>query len=408
MDIKQAFIDWTYHTVSHGNEDKYLKDLIPKNFKKDTFGNYYHIIGNPDTIFTSHLDTVVSGDDRKVNHVIEHGLIKTDGSSTLGADDKAGVVLMLFMIEHNIPGLYIFFLSEENGCVGSGNLTKKLQNKKYQKIKLTNENGKEKEVEMYFPSDALYSKIRKVISFDRMGYDSIITHQMGQRCCSDIFAKSLADELNHHGFSYTLDETGTYSDSAEFADIYPECTNISVGYFGQHTVNETQDIEFLEKLANTCVKVNWNNLIVSRDPRDIEYIDTYYTKSNDKNRRYIYDDKLEGGEPISHLKEKEKDVKIIYFYDEEFNFVSDVSFLIDKIVDINLSEERLKKELDIIEKMFYKSGIDFEHLYWDGLVLVLESNKNETKMIRDEIIEFIPELSLEEIPGFLEEEKNEK
>jgi len=36
----------------------------------------------------------------------------------------------------------------------------------------------------------------------------------------------------------------------EFADIIPECTNLSVGYFDQHSVKERQDIKFLEDLAN--------------------------------------------------------------------------------------------------------------------------------------------------------------
>ncbi len=72
--------------------------------------------------------------------------------------------------------------------------------------------------------------------------------------------KALPLNLRKHGFDYTLDDSGVYSDSAEFADIYPECTNLSVGYFAQHTNDETQDIEFLDALAQACIKINWNNI----------------------------------------------------------------------------------------------------------------------------------------------------
>ena len=48
---------------------------------------------------------------------------------------------------------------------------------------------------------------------------------------------------------YKKDEGGVYTDSAEFTDIIPECTNISVGYYKEHTVNETQDIQYNFQLA---------------------------------------------------------------------------------------------------------------------------------------------------------------
>lgn len=47
-----------------------------------------------DTIyFTSHMDTVVPGNGIKPS--IEDGYIKSDGTTILGADDKAGLAAML-------------------------------------------------------------------------------------------------------------------------------------------------------------------------------------------------------------------------------------------------------------------------------------------------------------------------
>jgi len=48
-----------------------------------------------------------------------------------------------------------------------------------------------------------------------------------------------------------LDDGGVYTDSAEFVDIIEECTNLSVGYFSEHTTSEKQDIDFLELLDKT-------------------------------------------------------------------------------------------------------------------------------------------------------------
>jgi hypothetical protein len=413
MDVKQTFLDWTTHTVPFGKEDIYLKDLIPTYFKKDSAGNYYHIIGNnPTTMFTGHLDTV--GGDKPITAIEENGLIKSDGKSILGADDKAGVVILLYMIEKKVPGFYLFPVGEEVGCVGSGKLSKYLMEKsEKQSIKINNE-----DIEIDFPKEDIYKNIRKVISFDRMGYTSVITHQMDQRCCSDEFGKALSKEFGKHGFDFDLDDSGVYSDSAEFADIYPECTNISVGYFAQHTNEETQDIEFLESLCEACTKVDWDNLPIVRNPKDVEYLDNYYNywggrgsgkKHSGYNQRhqYIFDDETDDS-PIDIMKEKEKDVKVHYFVDKEYgDYISDVSFIGDKMVDVNLSGDRLEYELNLIENLLQKFEVDYDDIFWDGLVLVIEYQKMDTKMTRNELLEYISELSLDLIDGFLENETEE-
>lgn len=249
--IFDTFIKLTSRTVPYGYEDEFVRtifnNIVPKNkLNKDEHGNYYIKVSDSNTVFASHLDTV-SKDYIQVTHVIEDNLIKTDGKTTLGADDKAGVAIMLWMILNNVPGLYYFFIGEEVGCIGSGSASK----------------------------DAKFKNYNKIISFDRYGTDSIITHQSYQRSTSDKFAEALCDELNKHGFTYEKDSGGVYTDSAEFMSIIPECTNISVGYYKQHTVSEYQNIDFLTKLANACLMVNWDNLPIHRDPSEVEYKDTF-------------------------------------------------------------------------------------------------------------------------------------
>ena len=109
-----------------------------------------------------------------------------------------------------------------------------------------------------------------MISFDRMGDNSIITHQSGIRTASDEFANSLSAELE---MGHIADNTGSYTDSNEFAKLIPECTNLSVGYLGQHTANEDQDFNYLTDLLYSLTFIDADALVASRDPTVEERLD---------------------------------------------------------------------------------------------------------------------------------------
>jgi hypothetical protein len=240
--IKSTFLKLTSKTYPYGFEDSFVEEmklinLLPQDIQKDSQGNYFVKIGTSRTIFASHFDTACKSQ-TDVNHKIDGDIIRTDGSTILGADDKAGVTIMLWMIKNNIPGTYYFFIGEEVGCIGSGLAAKNLEFKGH------------------------YDRI---ISFDRRGTDSVITHQSYTRTCSDEFAKALSKQLNTQGLSYKPDDTGVYTDSAEFTHLISECTNLSVGYYKEHTHSEHQDIHHLQKLALACLKVDWESLPTVRD-----------------------------------------------------------------------------------------------------------------------------------------------
>jgi hypothetical protein len=269
--VYEMFLRLTSKTCPYGFENEFVEDMknIFPNLEKDQHGNFFINVGDSRTIFTSHIDTV-SKDYKSVVHVIEGDIVKTDGNTTLGADDKAGVTIMLWMIRNNVPGLYYFFIGEEVGCVGSGLAAK------YGDFK---------------------GKYDRVVSFDRRGTSSVITYQSSSRCCSDKFADDLCRQLNKSGMSYKKDDGGVYTDSAEFVDIIPECTNISVGYYSEHTFQERQDMTHLARLAEACVKVDWESLSVSRNPSVSDYkkydnwslygdySTSYSSKKNKRNRR---------------------------------------------------------------------------------------------------------------------------
>jgi hypothetical protein len=90
------------------------------------------------------------------------------------------------------------------------------------------------------------------------------------RTCSDEFARDLASQLNNYRLNFKPDNTGVYTDSAEFTSVIPECTNVSVGYYQEHTFNEHQDIEHLYKLAESCLQVEWEKLPTKRDMTKVE------------------------------------------------------------------------------------------------------------------------------------------
>jgi|SRR5690625_522947 len=74
--------------------------------------------------FTAHMDTVKPG--RNINPIINNGYISSDGTTILGADDKAGIAAILEMIkvikEENIEHgdlQFIITVGEESGLAGA-------------------------------------------------------------------------------------------------------------------------------------------------------------------------------------------------------------------------------------------------------------------------------------------------
>ncbi|MDA3131164.1 M20/M25/M40 family metallo-hydrolase [Aliibacillus thermotolerans] len=86
--------------------------------------------------FTSHMDTVVPGEG--IQPKIEDGIIRSDGTTILGADDKAGIAAMLESIrtiqENNLPHgtiQFVITVGEEAGLVGAKALNASLLQAKY-------------------------------------------------------------------------------------------------------------------------------------------------------------------------------------------------------------------------------------------------------------------------------------
>jgi hypothetical protein len=270
LDPRSTFLSLVTKTYPHGHEDEVLQ-FLPK-LDKDIVGNYYKIIGDkPTTMFTCHLDTA----DRKQAvtrlysiQIDDQEHIITDGTTVLGADDKAGTTVMLYMMAKNIPGLYYFFIGEERGGIGSRALA-----------------------DVYDEVDYL-KDIKRCVSFDRRKTISVITSQAGGRCCSDDFGNALCEQYNKNGLNLKIDPTGVFTDSASFIDDIPECTNVSVGYLNEHTGKEIQNMDYLIDLCKASVNVDWSNLPTIRTVKDRAALKQMISNVKSSNKEFV--DALKG------------------------------------------------------------------------------------------------------------------
>jgi hypothetical protein len=246
----------------------------------------------------------------------------TDNTSILGADDKAGVSVMLYMMAHNIPGIYYFFDGEERGGIGSN------------------------KVASIFETINHLKDVKRCVSFDRRNYYSIITQQLGRQCCSNEFATALAEELNKSGLKISLDPTGVYTDSASFIDEISECTNISVGYFAEHTVNESQNISYLSRLAEACLKVNWESLpTVKKVGFDDEILRKYKNFISDfKSSVFTLETRMASEYGVAYIKMELDEPDVMTVYDD----LQMVNSLLDKYKidpDVYFDDNFIKIEL---------------------------------------------------------------
>lgn len=224
------------------SERKFIKRYIePLGVNHDGYGNLIKRIGDAPVLWSCHTDTVhKEGGLQAVDY--DNGMFSlTDRkqSNCLGADDTAGIWLMSEMIKRGVSGLYVFHRQEECGAGGSQFIADR--------------------------TPALLKDIKCAIALDRKGKGDVITHQFG-RCCSDAFAKSLAAQLNTDGLAYKPDSTGMFTDTANYTDLVGECTNLSVGYCGQHSSHESQHGVHALQLLDALQRVDVNALTFERKP----------------------------------------------------------------------------------------------------------------------------------------------
>jgi hypothetical protein len=337
MRIRRKFRKLTGKTYPKGTEYM-LEDHLPAGWSKDPYGNYYLVVGESTTMFACHLDTVGTTQST-VTHVMEGDLIRTDGTTILGADDKAGMVVLLYMIQQGVPGVYYFFTGEESGCIGSGKVADAVRRGDH-------------------PFPELRS-VTKVVSFDRRGTTSVITEQMFTECCSEEFASTLSTMLNSTGNNLDMrpDNTGVCTDSAQFMDVYPECTNISVGYYKEHTTSECQDLQHLVRICRAAAAISWEALPVKRDPKKS------YSSWNGYGCMGDWDSPWDRSDFVSGTK---KEVRLFGdFSIGNYFFCVDPSDGIRKKAYV--SDTWIYHETLLIKYGLEKKGTLVDNVHWDGM-----------------------------------------
>ena len=223
---------------SNTEQEFITKFIEPLGTTEDSFGNHYLTVGDsPTTLFSCHTDTVHKNDGMQQVYISDNQ-IHTD-NDVLGADCGTGVWIMMQMIEAGVNGLYIFHRDEEIGGKGSSFIADH--------------------------TPELLDGISRAIAFDRMGNNEVITQQFSGMCCSDEFADDLSEKL---GMNYHASPLGSFTDTANYTQIIPECTNVGVGYMHQHTASEYQEVSHLENLIAALINVDWNSLPTVRDTAD--------------------------------------------------------------------------------------------------------------------------------------------
>lgn len=198
-------------------------------------------------LFSCHVDTchsMAESDGTAQKLFFDSGLghiflDKSVPAGCLGADDGAGIYIMLKMIEAKVPGSYIFHRGEEKGGVGARAVVAK--------------------------QAGLFKQYSACIAFDRPYNDEVIVTQGGQLCASVAYGQAVCDMFKAEGLDYAVSHKGIFTDSKVYRGIIRECLNIGVGYGLQHTKDEYLDWDHLSKLTTACCKVDWSKLVPKRE-----------------------------------------------------------------------------------------------------------------------------------------------
>lgn len=216
-------------------------DTVPGMYA-DAYGNRLLVSPGSKILISCHTDSVHRMGGKQAVTVSRDGVASLGGnekqSNCLGADDAAGIYAALRMIDAGVKATFIFHRDEEIGGRGSS--------------WLADNYGK------------WISAFDLCLALDRRGTQDVIVTQQWDKCASDEFAATLADELGMgHGAA-----DGIFTDSANYTDLIPECSNLSIGYQNEHTVIETLDLHYLHAVTEKLIGVNWNAVAVVREPGD--------------------------------------------------------------------------------------------------------------------------------------------
>lgn len=75
----------------------------------------------------------------------------------------------------------------------------------------------------------------------------------------------------YDGLDFKSDRGGSFTDSANYTDIVGECTNLSVGYYDQHTSRETLNLPHIVAMREALIRADFSKLVFKREPGEVEH-----------------------------------------------------------------------------------------------------------------------------------------
>lgn len=263
-----------------GDMDGYLNYLIDVS-KDDKLGNVLYVAhydtvdrdtgytetryghGKP-TTYTQNQATKKKVSIRDGVAFINEVLPENKSVGCLGADDGAGLAVMLNLLATGTIGGYCFTTGEEVGGVGASDVLDQAES---------------------FLKQYSYS-----IEIDRRGETDMVYEQSVGECASKDFAQWLCDSLN---MGHKPSDKGSYTDVATFAEVIPENVNIASGYINAHSVDEQVSLPYLDNLAKAIKGLDWSKAKVTRKAGDFNL--PVYTRGGYSGGRYYgydygYDD----------------------------------------------------------------------------------------------------------------------
>lgn len=222
-------------------------DTIPGIYA-DAYGNRLLVRkgtpGSPRVMISCHTDSVHRMPGKQAVRVGRDGIVALGKrellSNCLGADDCAGIYAALRMIEAGVQATFVFHRDEESGGRGSAWLAANY-------------------------GDWLRT-FDVCLALDRRGTRDVIVSQSYGKCASDEFVEGLARELGT-GAGYRAAD-GIFTDSANYVGLIPECSNLSIGYYDEHSTRERLDLGYLGDVVERLIAVDWSRVPVVRKPGD--------------------------------------------------------------------------------------------------------------------------------------------
>jgi len=215
----------------------------------DQYGNLYVTKGDgPYRCMVCHTDTVHDIVKAKIIPVqIKNKIIAVNGSSMTqvgtGGDDKVGIAITLQLLKEQESMKAVFFLDEEVGCVGSGNM------------------------DAEFFKDCLY-----VLQCDRQGDYDFVNKISG----TELYSKEFGKAINHLLEKYNRQVvTGGMTDVLEIAyKTKLSVANMSCGYYNPHSSQEYIDIDDVINTYKLCKDI-------------FKYVNDNYNVSNNR-EQYVW------------------------------------------------------------------------------------------------------------------------